>query len=57
MKKLRDCTYGEIKELCETMYFCNDCPLVDYLGCKLMSQPSNYEEEDLEIDIPEDLYL
>ena len=55
MKKLRDCTLGEIKELCESMYSCNDCPLCDYLGCKLTTQPSNYEEEDLEMDILEDL--
>lgn len=49
-KKLRDCTYGDIKRYCES-HRCDGCLLHDYLGCKTLTLPYEYEEKDLDIEI------
>jgi len=63
-KKLRDCTYGEVKKYCGKQEYCGDCPLLrcfqidDYNldSCMLEYTPRGLSDEtlDLEIVIPEE---
>lgn len=56
-KKLRDCTYGEVKLFCKSKpgNFCEHCPLGDGWACRLYECPCNTKEEllDKEIELPD----
>jgi len=63
-KKLRDCTYGEVRRFCKKQEHCGDCPLLkcfqvedwDFDSCMVEYRPQDLPDEtlDLEIDLPEE---
>ena len=54
-KKLRDCTYGEVKKFCKAHNICEKCPLYGDYGCSVSEIPLDNTKEilDIEIELPD----
>ena len=51
--KFGDMTISQVKELCKRQTRCDDCPLLDYRGCKLHRSVRWYVTDE-EIELPDE---